>query len=87
MLNLIVIEVIREELQNLLDVVFITPIFDNRWVLLLVVVLKKEKVECRVCTKYRKLNKATSKDHFPSPFINPVFDNLLVKSTFCFLKI
>ncbi|KAL4378104.1 hypothetical protein GQ457_02G030500 [Hibiscus cannabinus] len=39
----------------------------------------------RVCMDYRKLNKATRKDHFPLPFINQMLDRLAGKSFYCFL--
>ncbi|KAL4283785.1 hypothetical protein GQ457_16G021310 [Hibiscus cannabinus] len=39
----------------------------------------------RVCMDYRKLNKATRKDHFPLPFIDQMLDRLAGKSFYCFL--
>ncbi|KAL4282666.1 hypothetical protein GQ457_16G019630 [Hibiscus cannabinus] len=39
----------------------------------------------RVCMDYRKLNKATRKDHFTLPFINQMLDHLVGKSFYCFL--
>ncbi|KAK8564490.1 hypothetical protein V6N12_036613 [Hibiscus sabdariffa] len=39
----------------------------------------------RVCMDYRKLNKATQKDHFPLPFIDQMLDRLAGKSFYCFL--
>ena len=39
----------------------------------------------RVCIDYRKLNKATRKDHFPLPFINQVLDKLVGHACYCFL--
>ena len=39
----------------------------------------------RVCMDYRKLNKATRKDHFPLPFIDQMLDRLAGKEFFCFL--
>jgi hypothetical protein len=39
----------------------------------------------RMCIDYRKLNKATKKDHFPLPFIDEMLERLTNNSFFCFL--
>eukprot|EP00253_Pinus_taeda_P029126 PITA_29126 len=74
-------EIVKEELQKLLNVNFIYPISDNQWVSPLVIVPKK-KGKWRVCIDYRELNKATLKDHFPFPFIDQVLDTLAGYETF-----
>jgi len=77
-------EILKEELQKLLNAGFIYPISDNEWVSPLVIVPKKNG-KWRVCVDYRALNKATQKDHFPLPFIDQVLDNLSGKKFFSFL--
>ena len=39
----------------------------------------------RVCIDYRKLNKATKKDHFPLPFTDQMSERLAGRSHYCFL--
>lgn len=75
---------IKIELQKLLDVNFIYPISDSKWVSPLVVV-PKNNGKWRICVDYRELNKATQKDHFPLPFIDQVLDTLAGKKLFYFL--
>eukprot|EP00253_Pinus_taeda_P027785 PITA_27785 len=62
-------DVVKAELQKLLDVNFIYPISDSKWVSSLVVVPKKNG-KWRICVDYKELNKATQKYHFPLPFID-----------------
>ena len=39
----------------------------------------------RICLDYRKLNKATQKDHFPLPFLDQMLDRLAGHEYYCFL--
>nr|GEZ64115.1 reverse transcriptase domain-containing protein [Tanacetum cinerariifolium] len=39
----------------------------------------------RVCIDYRKLNDATSKDHFPLPFMDQMLERLAGNELYCFL--
>ena len=83
-MNLALRDIVKEELQKLLNVNFIYPISDIRWVSLLVVVPKKNG-KWRICVDYRELNKATLRDYFPLPFIDQVLDTLSVRKYFSFL--
>jgi hypothetical protein len=77
-------EILKEELQKLLNAGFIYPISDSEWVSPLVIVPNKNG-KWRVCVDYRALNKETQKDHFPLPFIDQVLDSLSGKNFFSFL--
>eukprot|EP00253_Pinus_taeda_P009982 PITA_09982 len=77
-------DIVKEEVQKLLDAGFIYPISDSEWVSPLVLMPKKNG-KWRICVDYRELNKATKKDHFPLPFIDQVLDGLAGKSFFSFL--
>ena len=68
-MNPILKEIVKEELQKLLQVGFIYPISDSQWVSPLVVVPKKNG-KWRICVDYRELNKVTLKYYFPLPFID-----------------
>ncbi|MDV3187751.1 MAG: hypothetical protein Q8836_02585 [Sweet potato little leaf phytoplasma] len=41
----------------------------------------------RVCMDYRRLHKATRKDHFPLQFIDQMLDRLAGQTYYCFLVI
>ena len=69
-MNLILKDFVKEELQKLLNVGFIYPISDSKWVSPLVVVPKKVTWKWRMCVDFRELNKANLKDYFPLPFID-----------------
>ena len=77
-------DIVKEEIQKLLEAEFIYPISDNEWVSPLMIVSKKNG-KWRVYVDYRELNKGTHKDHFPLAFINQVLDTLSGKKFFSFL--
>lgn len=83
-MNLALREIVKTELQKLLNVGFIYPISNSEWVSPLVIVPKKGG-KWRVCVDYSELNIATRKDHFPLPFIDQVLDSLAGKKYFSFL--
>jgi hypothetical protein len=83
-MNPAVKDIVKQELQKLLDVGFIYPILVSEWVSHPVIVPKKN-VKWRICVDYRELNKATINDHFPLLFIDQVLDVLAKKEYFSFL--
>ena len=83
-MNLALRDIVKEEVQKLLDDGFIYPISDSQCVSPLVLVPKKDGI-WRICIDYRELNKATLKDYFPLPFIDQVLDTLAGKKYFSFL--
>ena len=74
-------EIVKDELQKLLNVGFIYPISDSQWVSPLVIV-PKNNGKWPVCVDYRELKKSTIKYHFPLPFIDQVLDTLAGKKYF-----
>ena len=66
---------VKKEIEKLLEVGFIRPIDYLEW-MANVVPVKKHTGEIRVCTDFRDLNKACSKDDFPLPNIDMIIDNL-----------
>ena len=61
-------DIVKEELQKLLNVGFIYPISNSKWVYPLLVVPNKVARRWHICVEFRELNKATLKDYFPLPF-------------------
>nr|GEW05791.1 reverse transcriptase domain-containing protein [Tanacetum cinerariifolium] len=70
MVNPKIHDVIKKEVEKLLDIGLIYQISDSPW---------------RVCIDYRKLNEATRKDHFPLPFMDQMLERLARNEYYCFL--
>ena len=79
-------DIVKEEIQKLLEAWFIYLISNSEWVSPLRIVPKKNG-KWRVYVDYRELNKATQKEHFPLPFIDQVLDTLSGKKLFSFLDV
>jgi hypothetical protein len=62
-------DIVKEELQKLLQSNLIYSISDSQWVSPLVIVPKKNG-KWKICVDFRELNKATHKDYFPLPFLD-----------------
>ena len=77
-------EIVKEELQKLLDAGFIYPMLDSELVFTLVLV-PRNNGKWRIYVDYRELNKETKKGHFLLLFIGQVLDGLTGKMFFSFL--
>nr|GEU91886.1 reverse transcriptase domain-containing protein [Tanacetum cinerariifolium] len=66
-------DVIKKEVEKLLDAGLIYPISDSPW------------VSPMAGIDYRKLNEATRKDHFPLPFMDHMLERLAGNEFYCFL--
>jgi hypothetical protein len=80
-MNLALKDIVKEELQKLLQANLIYPISDSQWVSPLVIVPKKND-KWRICVDFQELNKATHRDYFPLLFIDQVLDTLSRKKHF-----
>ena len=83
-MNLVLKDIVKDELQKLINSNFIYPISDSKWVSPLVIVPKKNG-KWRVYVDFRELNRETLRDYFPLPFIGQVLDTLSGKQYFSFL--
>ncbi|GJS83000.1 reverse transcriptase domain-containing protein [Tanacetum coccineum] len=73
-------DVIKKEVEKLLDVGLIYPISDSPFLIPTRLV-----TGWRVCIDYRKLNEATRKDHFPLPFMDQMLERLAGNDYYYFL--
>ncbi|GJX54043.1 reverse transcriptase domain-containing protein [Tanacetum coccineum] len=77
--NLKIHDVIKIEVEKILDAGLIYPISDSPWIPTRLV------TGWRVCIDYRKLNEATRKDHFLLPFMDQMLERLTGNKYYCFL--
>nr|GFB59515.1 reverse transcriptase domain-containing protein [Tanacetum cinerariifolium] len=85
-------DVIKKEVEKLLDAGLIYPISDTPWGGFTVVENKDNELiptrlvtGWRVCIDYRKLNEATRKEHFPLPFMDQMLEILAGNQYYCFV--
>jgi hypothetical protein len=78
-------EAIRAELARLVAARFIREVLHPEWLANPVLVLKKNKVDWRMCVDYTDLNKHCPKDSFGLPRIDQVVDSTAGCSVLSFL--
>jgi hypothetical protein len=78
-------EAIRAELARLVAAGFIREVLHPEWLANPVLVLKKNKVDWRICVDYTDLNKHCPKDPFGIPRIDQVVDSTVGCSVLSFL--
>jgi hypothetical protein len=78
-------EAIRAELARLVAVGFIREVLHPEWLANPILVLKKNKVDWRMCVDYTDLNKHCPKDPFRLPRIDQVVDSSAGCSVWSFL--
>ena len=78
-------EAIRAELARLVAAGFIREVLHHEWLANHVLVLKKNKVDWRMCVDYTDLNKHCPKDPFRLPRIDQVVDSTAGCSMLSFL--
>ena len=77
-------DIVKEDIQKILEPGFIYLISDSEWVSPLDIIPKRNG-KGWVSMEYREPNKATHKYHFPLPFIDEVLETLCGKQFFSFL--
>ena len=82
-------QLVKEDLDKLLEAGFIYPVTNTEWVSSIVVVPKKVgadgKFKIRICQDFRKLNAVTQKDYFPLPFTDIILDHVAGREVMSFL--
>src|SRR3954470_6226943 len=88
-------DVVRTEVLNLLATGIIYPIADSKWVSTVhfvpndnnELITQRIVIGYRMCIDFRKLNKATRKDHYPLPIIDQMLQRLSKNTHFCYLDV
>ena len=75
---------VKEEVDALLKVGFITKVESSDWLFPIVVVSKKNG-KLRVCVDFKKLNEQTIKDPFSLPFIDTMLDQIAGAKMYSFV--
>ncbi len=76
--------IVKQDIDKLLVVGFIKHVEEATWLLLIVVMPKKNK-KLRICVDFRKFNVVIKKDPYPLPFTNEVINTIVGHEVYTFL--
>jgi hypothetical protein len=76
--------VVKHDIDKLLTTRFIQPVEEATW-LSPIVVTPKMNGKLKICVDFRKLNKGTKKNAYPSPFSNKVLNIITGYEAYSFL--
>jgi hypothetical protein len=68
---------VKEEVDRLLQAGFIQPCRYAEWISNIVPIENKNTRKIRICIDFRNLNKATTKDEYPTPIADVLIDSAL----------
>jgi hypothetical protein len=77
--------IIKQNIDKLLVAGFIKLVEDTTW-LLLIVVIPKKNGKLRIYVDFKKFNMATKKDPYTLPFINEVIHTIVEHEVYTFLE-
>jgi hypothetical protein len=75
---------VKVEIDRMLEVGIIEPVEESEWIIPMVVQEKNQGC-IRICVDLRKSNDACLHDHFPTPFINEVLENVGGQEAYSFI--
>lgn len=76
---------VQEEIEKMLEAGIIFKVEVSEWVSPIVISLKKEKEQIRICVDFRSLNAVTIKDPFPIPFTDLILEEVVGHDMYSFL--
>ncbi|KAL3689788.1 hypothetical protein R1sor_016097 [Riccia sorocarpa] len=84
-LNPYIADLVRKELDKLLECDFIYPSEETEWASPILIVPKKDTGKIRVCMDFRSLNQQTIPDPFPIPFTDMLLEEVAGSEMFNFM--
>ncbi|KAL3681519.1 hypothetical protein R1sor_024475 [Riccia sorocarpa] len=84
-LNPYMADLVKKELDKLLECDFIYPSEETEWASPILIVPKKDTGKIQVCVDFRSLNQQTIPDAFPIPFTDMLLDEVVGSEMFSFM--